>query len=60
MFTYGKEAMEIANDAALKEIYEVVWDWDGSTAETKVNTITGIMMLLDSLGKRFADEGGEQ
>ena len=60
MFLYGKEAMEIARETALTEINSVVFDWDGSTAESKVDTITGIMMLLDSLGNRFADEGGEQ
>lgn len=56
MFIYGKEAMEIAKDAALKEIFEVVWGWDGSTAKEKVHTITGIIMLLDSLDNRFADK----
>jgi len=54
MFLYGKEAMEIARETALTEINSVVFDWDdGSTAEDKVNTITGIMMLLESLGNRF-------
>lgn len=56
MFIYGKEAMEIAKDTALTEINSVVFDWDGSTAEDKISTITGIIMLLDSLGNRFADE----
>ena len=56
MFIYGKEALDIAKDAALTEINSVVFDWDGSTAESKVDTITGIMMLLDSLETRLTDK----
>lgn len=56
MFIYGKEAMGISKDAALAEIYKIVFGLNGSTAEAKVNTITGIMLLLDSLSKRFADK----
>lgn len=56
MFIYGKEALEIAKEAALAEIDKIVFSWGGSKAEEKVNTIAGIMTLLDSLGERFADK----
>ena len=56
MFMYGKEAMEIARETALTEIDTIIFDWGGSKAEEKVNTIAGIMTLLYSLGDRFADK----
>lgn len=55
MFIYGKEAMEISKDAALNEISTVVFEWE-ATEEKKVSAIEGILVLLDSLGQRFADK----
>ena len=42
--------------AALNNISMVINDWDGLTAETKVNVIQGILCMVDDVNEQISIE----